>query len=165
MSIQQYVSTSSHGGMCPVISSEGETYVKYSDHLQAMEELRQEAPKWYLKPVELWLQVLAAKGAQHPDYLTNSDYKLECANAEAIHTHLLSIKNGGNGRGVPPEDVVDRCQNMPLEKLLTCAMEVHARSNRYGTRLQWEAAQTYRDEILRRFEVMQRVVAEFHDHG
>jgi len=60
---------------------------------------------------------------------------------------------------IPSDDVRERCRNTSTEELLTAAMEVHSRSVMYGTREQHEAAQAYKDEILRRVNAQQAEIA------
>ncbi|MCS4234465.1 hypothetical protein [Stenotrophomonas sp. BIGb0135] len=54
--------------------------------------------------------------------------------------------------GVLPDDVVERCRALPTDELLNCALEVYARSCRYGTKGQHDAAMAYKDEIIRRID-------------
>jgi len=76
-----------------------------------------------------------------------------------IATRLLG-EAAPEGRAVAlPEDVMDRCRDYTIEQLLDCAMQVHARSVMYGTKAQHEAAQAYRDEIVRRFNAAPAPVA------
>lgn len=51
-----------------------------------------------------------------------------------------------------PDDVVARCRALPTDELLDCALEVYARSCRYGTKGQHDAAMAYKDEIIRRID-------------
>ncbi|XGB23838.1 hypothetical protein KX924_14005 [Streptomyces sp. II-2-2-2] len=76
----------------------------------------------------------------------------------ALAQHLAAT--GKQQVGELPEDVVERCRTLPTEKLLNCALEVYARSFKYGTKGQHDAAMAYKDEIIRRIDGASAQVAE-----
>lgn len=135
----------------PAVSQDARDLIRLGKAQAQPEDLA----RWFTPAVQTWLAVLDERERLDPDALKNETHRVERGNANALARLLINLLKGSRELDVP-DDVVERCHEYPLDKLLTCAMEVHARSCRYGTRLQWEAAQAYKQEILNRFDALTR---------